>query len=177
MRNSPQLETPAVMFWLKRAVRNPSRHGLELKVPPAALALIAAVLMWSAYAAVPVFDLTFLRNEVCSAVLALIGALTCLAGVVSFRRAKTTVNPMSPESTSALVVSGIYSYTRNPMYLGFLFMLLGWAVFLSNVLSLVLLPGFVLYMNRFQILPEECVLALRFGDDYAEYCGRVRPWL
>ncbi len=109
--------------------------------------------------------------------LALLGALTCLAGVVAFRRAKTTVNPMKPDSTSSLVVSGIYGYTRNPMYLGFLLLLMAWAPALSNVLALVLLLAFVLYMTRFQILPEERLLASRFARDYAEYRARVRRWL
>jgi len=62
------------------------------------------------------------------------------------------------------------------MYLGFLLILLGWAAFLSNVLALVLLPAFILYMNRFQISPER-VLASLFAHDYAEYRARVRRWL
>ncbi len=63
------------------------------------------------------------------------------------------------------------------MYLGFLLILLGWAAFLSNVLALVLLPAFILYVNRFQISPEERVLASVFAHDYAEYRARVRRWL
>ena len=109
--------------------------------------------------------------------LALLGALTCLAGVVAFRRANTTVNPMKPDTTKSLVVSGIYGYTRNPMYLGFLLLLMAWAGALSNVLALGSLLAFVLYMNRFQILPEERMLASRFSQDYAEYRARVRRWL
>jgi len=107
----------------------------------------------------------------------LLGALTCLAGVRYFRRAKTTVNPMKPESASALVASGIYRYSRNPMYLGFLLMLLGWALWLSNASALLLLPAFVLYMNRFQICPEERALLSLFGPDYMQYRARVRRWL
>jgi protein-S-isoprenylcysteine O-methyltransferase Ste14 len=97
--------------------------------------------------------------------------------VVSFRRAKTTVNPMTPDAASSLVVSGIYRYTRNPMYLGFLLILTGWAALLSNMLALAVLPAFVVFMNRFQISPEERVLASLFPVDYAEYRARVRRWL
>lgn len=154
-----------------------NRHPIELKAPPAALGVIAAALMWAASSATPAFDFTFPAGYVSAITLALIGALTCLSGVASFRRAKTTVNPMKPDSTSSLVVSGIYSYTRNPMYLGFLLVLLGWGAFLSNLLALLALPAFVLYMNRFQIAPEERVLASLFADDYAEYGARVRRWL
>jgi protein-S-isoprenylcysteine O-methyltransferase Ste14 len=139
--------------------------------------VIAAALMWFASLAAPSLDFRFPARSVSSVGLALIGVLTCLAGVGSFRRAKTTVNPMKPDAASSLVVSGIYRYTRNPMYLGFLLILLGWAAFLANLLALLLLPAYVLYMNRFQISPEERALASLFPQDYAEYRGRVRRWL
>jgi len=84
---------------------------------------------------------------------------------------------MKPQSSSVLVVSGVYKLTRNPMYLGFLLVLLGWAVFLSNVLAFLLLQAFIAYMNRFQIEPEERALASLFGQDFADYKSRVRRWL
>jgi protein-S-isoprenylcysteine O-methyltransferase Ste14/putative intracellular protease/amidase len=167
----------AVLFWLKRAVQTQRQIGLELKVPPMALAVIAAALMWCARSATPDFDFPFPSNLMFPVGLALLGAVTCLAGVVAFRRAKTTVNPMNLDATSSLVVSGIYRYTRNPMYLGFLLLLMAWAAALSNVPALVSLPAFVLYMNRFQIVPEERMLASRFEQDYAEYRASVRRWL
>jgi protein-S-isoprenylcysteine O-methyltransferase Ste14/putative intracellular protease/amidase len=169
--------TLAFLFWLKRAAQKERQSGLELKVPPVALGVIAAALMWCARSAAPDFDFQLPSNSVFAVGLALVGLLTCLAGVVSFRRAKTTVNPMKPDSTSSLVVSGIYRYTRNPMYLGFLLILLAWAAALSNLLALVWLPAFVLYMNRFQISPEERVLASRFAPDYAGYRASVRRWI
>ena len=162
---------------LNRAVQKQGRSGLELKVPPVALSAIAAAFMTSISAAAPAFDFTFPANFVASVSLTLMGALTSLAGVRSFRRAKTTVNPIKPDSTSSLVVSGVYGYTRNPMYLGFLMILLGWAADLSNAMALAVLPVFVLCMNRFQIFPEERVLAALFADDYAEYRAKVRRWL
>ncbi len=169
--------TLAFLFWLKRRMQTQRQSGLELKIPPVALSVMAAVLMWCARSAAPGFDFVLPSKSVFPVGLALVGALTCVAGVVSFRRAKTTVNPMKPDSTSSLVVSGIYRYTRNPMYLGFLLIQLAWAAALSNVLALVCLPAFVVYMNRFQISPEERVLASRFAQDYAEYRARVRRWL
>ncbi len=125
--------TLAFLFWLKRPVRQQGQKGLGLKLPPVALGVVVAALMWFASSATPAFDFRFPAKTVTSLGLAVIGALICLSGVVSFRRAKTTVNPIKPDSTSTLVVSGIYRYTRNPMYLGFLLVLLGWAIFLSNV--------------------------------------------
>ena len=169
--------TLAFLFWLKRALQTLRQIGLELKVLPVALAVIAAALMWWARLATPDFAFPFPSNLMLPVGLALLGALTCLAGVVAFRRAKTTVNPMKPDTTSSLVISGIYRYTRNPMYLEFLLLLMAWAAALSNVLTLVSLLAFVLYMNRFQIVPEERMLASRFVQGYAEYRAGVRRWL
>jgi protein-S-isoprenylcysteine O-methyltransferase Ste14 len=158
-------------------IRQQGGTGLGLKLPPVALGLIVAALMWCVSSATPAFDFSFFANILSSASLALLGAGICLSGIVSFRRAKTTVNPMRPYSTSSLVVSGIYKYTRNPMYLGFLLILLGWATFLSNLAAFALLPAFVLYMNHFQIAPEERALASLFAQEYQAYRARVRRWI
>ncbi len=84
---------------------------------------------------------------------------------------------MKPGSASALVDSGLYRLTCNPMYLGFLLALLGWAVFLSHILALLLLPAFILYMNRFPIALEERALAPPFDQPFVAYKARVRRWL
>jgi protein-S-isoprenylcysteine O-methyltransferase Ste14 len=109
--------------------------------------------------------------------LGVIGQSISISGIVSFRRAKTTINPHKPSAASSLVTSGVYRYTRNPMYLGLSVTLTGWAVFLSNPLALLAVPLFVLYINRFQINPEERVLSLLFGAEYAAYKEKVRRWL
>ncbi|MBG6289848.1 isoprenylcysteine carboxylmethyltransferase family protein [Pseudomonas nitroreducens] len=105
------------------------------------------------------------------------GAAVCLAGVLSFRLARTAVNPLRPETASALVSSGIYGHTRNPMYLGFAIALVAWAFYLASPVALLGVVGFVLYMNRFQIGPEEQALASLFGEAFAAYRTRVRRWL
>ena len=161
---------------LASAAQRMRQGGLELKVPPVPLGGIVAALMWCAASSVPVLDFRFPASFLSSASLALLGAVTCLSGVVSFRRAKTTVNPMRPDSTSSLVVAGIYKYTRNPMYLGFLLLLLGWATFLSNLAAFALLPAFVVYMNHFQIGPEERALRSLFPQEYHAYHATVRRW-
>jgi len=116
-------------------------------------------------------------QSVIAVALVLAGAWVALAGVVAFRRHKTTVNPFRPDQSSSLVASGIYRFSRNPMYLGFLLALLGWAAYLANWASALLLPAFVAYMNRFQIKPEERALAERFGPEFLAYCKSVRRWL
>jgi protein-S-isoprenylcysteine O-methyltransferase Ste14 len=157
--------------------RQQRQNGLALKLPPVALVVIVAAIMWVTSFATPAFDFFLPAKSLLSVSLALIGAVTCLSGIVSFRRAKTTVNPMKPNSTSSLVVSGIYKYTRNPMYLGLVLVLFGWAAFLSNLAALALPPAFVVYINRFQIRPEERVLASLFPHEYPAYRAKVRRWI
>ena len=106
-----------------------------------------------------------------------LGITISLAGLLEFWRAKTTINPLNPEAASAMVTSGIYHYTRNPMYVGLLFALVGWAVWLSHLIAFALLPLFVLYINRFQIGPEERALAAKFGEEFRQYRSSVRRWL
>ena len=100
-----------------------------------------------------------------------------LSGIVSFRQARTTVNPMKPETATTLVTSGVFRYTRNPMYLGMLLVLLAWAAFLASPASLAGVIAFVIYMRHFQIRPEEAALTSLFGQAYLEYRQRVRRWL
>jgi protein-S-isoprenylcysteine O-methyltransferase Ste14 len=106
-----------------------------------------------------------------------LGFAISLAGLFEFWRAKTTINPLNPEAASAMVTSGIYQYSRNPMYVGLLFALVGWAVWLSHLIAFGLLPFFVLYINRFQIEPEEHALSIKFGDQFTKYRNTVRRWL
>lgn len=151
--------------------------ALDLKVPPLAVLLCAAAAMWLAAAAAPSLTRAWPFAAVAAGILSLAGLAVALAGVLSFRRARTTVNPLTPGAASALVTSGIYRFTRNPMYLGFALVLLAWAVFLGNPLSLALVGAFVLYIDRFQIQPEERALAALFGAAFKTYTQAVRRWL
>ena len=150
---------------------------LELKIPPPAVALLIAGSMWGISLIAPVLEVPALMRVVVAVTIALAGVGVSLAGVIAFRRARTTVNPMKPETTSSLVCSGIYRATRNPMYVGVLFVLVAWAVFLSSAWTLLGPLVFMLYINRFQIEPEERVLLAMFGADYSAYKSKVRRWL
>ena len=151
--------------------------SLELKIPPPVVALFFALCMWLASSLVAPLEWPFVLRAGAALTLLAVGLVVSTAGVVSFRRARTTINPTRPMATSALVSSGIYRITRNPMYLGLLLELLGWAAFLANPLALLLVPAFVLYINRFQIKPEERTLSALFGGEYGAYQERVRRWL
>ena len=150
---------------------------LELKVPPPAFVFIMAVLMWLVSRGVPGFAFLFPAKNPFASSLAAVGLVTGISGVVTFWKAQTTVNPMKPDSTSSLVMGGVYTVSRNPMYLGGLLILSGWAIFLSNALAFLFLPAYIVYINRFQIAPEERALTSLFGQKYVAYQARVRRWL
>ncbi len=133
--------------------------------------------MWLGSALAPVLKIEFPFQTIVAWVFALLGFKVSALGVLEFRRAKTTVNPTTPGSSSSLVTRGVYRHTRNPMYLGFLLILLGWATATANLLAFLFLPVFVLYMNKFQIAPEERALAGIFGDEFTRYCSQVRRWI
>jgi protein-S-isoprenylcysteine O-methyltransferase Ste14 len=152
-------------------------NALELKVPPPVVALLVAAAMWGITMIGAPVEVPDVVRYAAAATFAIAGGRISVAGVIWFRRAKTTVNPLKPENTSSLVTAGIYRVTRNPMYLGLLFVLLAWAVFLSSAWALAGPIAFALYIDRFQIAPEERVLATMFGDTYSAYKARVRRWL
>jgi protein-S-isoprenylcysteine O-methyltransferase Ste14 len=152
-------------------------NTLELKVPPLALGLLTAAAMWSASIVAPVLTWQLPYRQITALLFVVAGGVVAVLGVVAFRRARTTVNPTKPQSTSSLVSSGIYRFSRNPMYLGFVLALVGVAALLSNAVSLVFIPAFVLYMNRFQIKPEERTLSAMFGQEFTAYTQRVRRWI
>ena len=152
-------------------------RALELRIPPPAVAALMAGAMWGIAALAPLIALAAFIRVVAAVIIALVGAVFSIAGIISFRLARTTINPMKPETTTSLVCSGIYRLTRNPMYAGLLFVLVAWAVFLSSGWSLLGPLAFVLYINRFQIAPEERALSAMFGTEYSAYKSTVRRWL
>jgi protein-S-isoprenylcysteine O-methyltransferase Ste14 len=150
---------------------------LELRIPPPAVGLIVAAGMWAVARLPPLVAIPWLVRLLVAALLFAAGIAVASGGVASFRRTRTTVNPLKPETTTALVVTGVYSFTRNPMYLGMVLVLLAWAVFLAAPWTLAGPAIFMLYITRFQIIPEERVLAELFGESFAAYRRRVRRWL
>lgn len=150
---------------------------LELTVPPPLVMLGAGTLMWALAQISPTLNLPHSLRMAGAIGLLGLGGAVALAGLVAFRRAGTTIHPFEPHRSSALVQTGIYRYSRNPMYLGMLFVLLAWAHWLTAPLALLGPLIFVAWIQRFQIRPEERALGQRFGDEFDAYRRRVRPWL
>lgn len=156
---------------------HPSAHALETRIPAPVIALLIAAAMhllppvselgegWAVLRKV-MLDLSWQLSAVCA-----------LAAFFGFVRSRTTINPLQPERASVLVTDGIYRYTRNPMYLSLLLLLLGYAVELWSWPALLGPVAYVTYITRFQILPEERVLEDKFGADYRAYKRKVRRWI
>ncbi len=150
---------------------------LEHRIPPPLVALLLAVAMWGLARATPVWTLDADRRHAVAGLFLMIGIGCAAVGIGAFRRAATTVNPIQPDLASALVSTGIYRYTRNPMYVGMAAVLIAWTVFLASPCALIGPIAFVVFITRFQIIPEERVLRAKFGGAYTDYMARVRRWL
>jgi protein-S-isoprenylcysteine O-methyltransferase Ste14 len=150
---------------------------LELKIPPPIVVVAAGFLMWALAMVSPHFAVPAGLRITVGLLLVAAGLALNIAGIMAVRRFKTTFNPLRPDTTTALVSSGLFGVSRNPMYLGFLVMLLGWAAYLASPVALFGPVIFVLYITRFQIVPEERTLSSLFGASFADYRSKVRRWL
>ena len=152
-------------------------NWLEHKIPPPIVALFIGAAMWGSARISPQFQVAAEIRVVAAIIFVVFGLAVTLLGAAAFRRAKTTLNPLKPETASALVVNGVYRHTRNPMYVGFALVLAGWAIYLSAPLAFFGPVLFVLFITHFQIIPEERVLSEKFGQQFDVYQQRVRRWL
>ncbi len=152
-------------------------HLLDHKIPPPVVGALVVAGMWLASPVGPPLPIDATLRHAISGLCVVIGLGFDLSGVLAFRAARTTLNPLRPARASTLVVGGVYAITRNPMYVGLLFLLLGWAVYLSAAPAFAGPIVYMLYVTRFQIVPEERILEEVFGEAYRQYAERVRRWL
>ena len=150
---------------------------MTIRTVPLLQVLIFAALMSVLAFWLPMYQFNGGWTLILSVILVIIGIALIVVGGAEFRRCNTTVNPIYPHKTCYLVTRGLYSVSRNPMYLGFLVMLIGWGFYLGDISNFIILPIFVYIMNRYQIMPEERVLGEKFGQAYIDYITRVRRWL
>ena len=150
--------------------------NLRLRLPPVLVVALCGGLMWVLDQAAPLARLVAPPVTRVGWLLVLLGLCIAAAAIVQFRRARTTVDPTRPAKASALVQSGIFGYSRNPMYLGMGVVLCGWATLLGSLSPWFVVPLFVVLLTWLQIRPEEAVLTTLFGPAYSEYCVRVGRW-
>jgi len=150
---------------------------MKLKLPPVIVLAIFGLLMFLCAKILPFGYFNFFGRIYLMCVLLSIALLIGVTAVLQFLKQKTTVDPMNPNKVSSLVTSGLYKFSRNPMYLAMLLLLIGFCLWLGNAFNSLLIAGFIHYMNKFQIFPEEEILQNRFGKAYKVYCTKVRRWL
>lgn len=150
-------------------------HAIENRIPPPVLMTVVGAAMWIAPRG-PALVADPWRHFL-AVPLALAAFTVAGLGVLEFRLARTTINPIQIGRATSLVSNGIYRITRNPMYLGMLSLLLAWAIWLNGQALLVGPLAFFLFIDIFQIRPEERAMLQKFGPDYNHYRTRVRRWL
>jgi protein-S-isoprenylcysteine O-methyltransferase Ste14 len=150
---------------------------LHLRIPPPVVALLSAGAMWAIATNTWRADVPFSIRLAAGLFIMVCGETLGIAGILQFRRHRTTINPFAPHRTSALVTQGVYRVSRNPMYTGLMISLMGWGVFLASPLAFFVLPFTVWYLTSFQITPEEHVLQNQFGNEFARYCDATPRWV
>lgn len=150
---------------------------IQNKIPPPIITLIIGLMMWSLNIYYPIqeYDSTLLFYFGITFIV--LGLYLDVVSFFNFRKNKTTVNPISPEKATNLVIGGFYRFTRNPMYLGMLSILTGTALLFGSLSPVVMLPFFIYTMNELQIMPEEIALEKIFSSQYTSYKQKVRRWL
>jgi protein-S-isoprenylcysteine O-methyltransferase Ste14 len=149
---------------------------LQLRIPPVVWIAACGGAMWAVDRAAPLKHVIGSPANRFGWLLILAGAVIIATAVMQFHHAHTTVDPMRPAKASALVRSGIFAYSRNPMYFGMAVGLGGWAVLLGSLSPWLIVGSFVPVLTWLQIQPEEAVLATLFGRDYDDYCAQVSRW-
>jgi protein-S-isoprenylcysteine O-methyltransferase Ste14 len=152
-------------------------NRVKLRVPPPLIALVAAVLMCALHRWMPGAHIIPPPWNRFGALAAGVGIGIDLTAIRCFRQARTTVNPMDPSRASRLVTGGIFSISRNPMYLGLFLLLIGWALWLGTASAWLVPPLFLVVTTYAQIVPEERALTRLFGAQYVAYRRDVARWL
>jgi len=150
---------------------------IEKKIPPPIVMLAFGFLMYLVHDLMPALHFRLEYKNWISIIIITFGAFIGASSVWVFWKNKTTINPHKPDKTTTLVNTGVFLYSRNPMYLCLVFMLIAWGVYLSSIFALIFILGFVLYINQYQIKPEENALSMLFGEEYELYKKSVRRWL
>ena len=148
---------------------------MKTKIPPPIITLTCIVINYlSTYLINPI---KFPNIKIIGVLILLVRLATVMIAIFLFKKDKTTVNPINPEEATVLVTTGIFSITRNPMYLGLFFVICSTVLFFGSWFGIIILIFFVWYINKFQIIPEEEAMEKLFGNKYSKYRQNVRRWI
>ena len=145
------------------------------KIPPPFIAAGNIFLFYLSTLLIPSFEFT--GQAILGILIGLEGIIIIFLSIRLFREYQTTINPFKAHETSRLIKSGIYSFTRNPMYLGLSSIQVAFGIYLGAYVSIFLIPSFIIYITHKQIIYEEQVLEKEFGDEYTSYLKNVRRWI
>lgn len=149
--------------------------NLKTKIPPPLVTIVFGILIYYSTEIIP--SVTFTFQGFLGALFLIAGLGVMISAILTFRRLQTTINPLQPNTASSLASTGVFKLSRNPMYLAMLLILIALALYTGAVASIFLLPGFIIYISVFQIVPEEQAMRELFSEAYADYCEQVRRWI
>ena len=150
---------------------------LKLKVPPLVQMLVVALVMWLAARFLDTGETYSTWQGLLLIIILAAGMAIVAVAVVTLYKMGTTIDPRNPSLASKLVTVGIFNYSRNPIYLGLLVMLIAWNIHLYSLYASVGLPLFIWLITKLQIIPEEQQMSAKFDIDYFHYCEKVRRWV
>ena len=148
---------------------------IKTKIPPPLVALAFGFLINYTKDIFPKIEI---KNEIIfGSFMIIIGLIIILSAIILFKKYQTTITPLNPSNATKLITDGIYNFSRNPMYLGLLLMLVGISIILNLTGGFFFILLFILYINLFQIIPEENAMVDLFKDEFLEYKKNVRRWI
>ena len=148
---------------------------IKTKIPPPLVALTFGFLINYTKNIFPKIEIGW--GDVFGSIIIIFGIIIILSAIILFKKYQTTITPLNPSNATKLITDGIYKFSRNPMYLGLLLVLIGISIILNPIGGLFLIPLFILYLNIFQIIPEENAMINLFKDEFLEYKENVRRWI
>ena len=146
-----------------------------IKIPPPILVIILTSLVYFSSTKLELIYLPY--RQIVSVIILIIGLIVIVSPVVDFIKSKTTVNPVKFKNVNRLVTTGIYRYSRNPMYLGMILIIISTTVYYLNFVSVFSPLIFYIWINKFQISREEIFLEGKFGNEYLKYKSKTRRWI
>ena len=148
-----------------------------MKIPPPVVLLVGAILIYGAARYFPGAGFRLPGGWWTAGAIMAVGLCIDLLSVMTFRRSRTTVNPIKVEQASSLVTSGPFRFSRNPMYLGMAILLTGFGLGMGTWATPFIVGLFVWWITVQQIAREEPAMEALFGDDFRAYRTKVRRWL
>lgn len=145
------------------------------KIPPPIITLICGMGIYFSRPLFPKYN--YISIDIIATSFLLLGIIILITAVLSFKRQSTTISPLQPEKASYLVVSGIFKYSRNPMYLGMLLILISMTIKFNFVGGILIIFGFITFITKFQIIPEEIALERLFGKEFTRYKKKTKRWI